>query len=237
MRKALGVVPARFGSTRFPGKPLAPLLGRPMIERTLEAARQARSLDHVVVATDDDRIRDAVRAVGGDVVMTSPACASGTDRVAEVCALPEYAEYSVAVNVQGDEPGVDPAHIDLLVEELWSGPSSSSLATLASPIADESAACDRNVVKVVVDRNGRACYFSRALVPHSLDGRYQVRGGGGGGHGGTLPSIRGQVVPTNSSIRGQEALFAGVAVRRRPLGCGLAVLAVRRRRDTFAMLL
>eukprot|EP00947_MAST-08B_sp_MAST-8B-sp1_P001100 g1100.t1 len=122
--RILSVIPARYGSQRFPGKPLALIGGRPMVARTLEAVKQASLVDRVVVATDDDRIRVAVEAAGGEAVMTGSGHRSGTDRVAEVAGLPEFAGYDVIVNVQGDEPGIDPRHVDRCCEALLSSAAS-----------------------------------------------------------------------------------------------------------------
>jgi 3-deoxy-manno-octulosonate cytidylyltransferase (CMP-KDO synthetase) len=158
---AVGVIPARYQSTRFPGKPLALIGGRTLVERVFERARAARRISRLLVATDDERIASTVRAFGGDVLMTSAAHASGTDRLAEVArSLPA----DLYVNIQGDEPLVDPLDIDRLIEGLDSDPSS-DMATLADPLLDEEEARDPNVVKVVCDDSGRALYFSRSLIP------------------------------------------------------------------------
>ncbi|MBF0614394.1 MAG: 3-deoxy-manno-octulosonate cytidylyltransferase [Magnetococcales bacterium] len=158
------VIPARFGSTRLPGKPLLDLGGRPMIQWVYAAA--SRSSAHtVVVATDDERICAAVHAFGGRAVMTSADHASGTDRVAEVARLlPE----PVIVNVQGDEPFLDPGLIDLVAAPLLRDPTV-FMSTLAHPLMDPAEWFNPNVVKVVCDRSGRALYFSRAPVPWDRD--------------------------------------------------------------------
>lgn len=157
----VGIIPARYSSVRFPGKPLAPLAGRPMIQHVLEAAKASRRLDRVVVATDDDRIAEAVRAAGGEAVMTSPQAASGTDRLAEAARSVRGDAY---VNVQGDEPLMSAENIDRVVETLIAGPDR-AIATVAFPLAAERAS-DPNVVKVAVARDGRALYFSRSAIPH-----------------------------------------------------------------------
>jgi len=163
---AVGVIPARYHSTRFPGKPLALIGGRPLVERVFERARAASRIARLLVATDDERIASAVRGFGGEVVMTSAAHATGTDRLAEVArALPA----DVFVNIQGDEPLLDPHDVDQLVQCLDSEPSA-SMATLAATLADPEEARDPNVVKVVCDAAGRALYFSRSPIPHVLAG-------------------------------------------------------------------
>jgi len=158
---ALGIIPARYGSTRLPGKPLVSIAGRPLVQHVWERARAARRLAALVVATDDERIARVVRSFGGEAVMTSPAHPSGTDRLAEAAAArPE----GIVVNIQGDEPLVDPHDIDVLVDGLATDPAC-AMATLCAPLADRAAAEDPNVVKVVCDEAGRALYFSRALIP------------------------------------------------------------------------
>lgn len=157
----VGIVPARYNSVRFPGKPLVLLAGKPMVVHVLEAARSARRLDRTVVATDDERIARAVTSAGGEAVMTSPSAASGTDRLAEAA---RAVSGDVYVNVQGDEPLMSPENIDAVVDTLL-GAVDRQIATLALRAAEREAA-DPNVVKVVVARDGRALYFSRAAVPY-----------------------------------------------------------------------
>ena len=162
---AVGVIPARYHSTRFPGKPLASIAGRMLVERVHERASGARRLARLLVATDDERIAAAVRGFGGEALLTSPAHPSGTDRLAEAAGrIPA----DVYVNIQGDEPLLDPRDIDRLVERLETDPRLDA-ATLAEPLADAARARDPNVVKVVVDTAGRALYFSRSPVPHVRD--------------------------------------------------------------------
>ena len=158
---ALGVIPARYASTRLPGKPLAILAGKPLVQHVWEKARAARRLGAVVVATEDERIARVVRGFGGEVAMTSATHATGTDRVAEVA---RDRHEAIVLNIQGDEPLADPADIDTLVEGLAGDPGA-AMATLATPLRDRRAAEDPNVVKVVCDEAGRALYFSRALIP------------------------------------------------------------------------
>jgi 3-deoxy-manno-octulosonate cytidylyltransferase (CMP-KDO synthetase) len=158
---ALGVIPARYASTRLPGKPLASLAGKPLVQHVWEKARAAKRLGAVIVATEDERIANVVRGFGGEVAMTSPEHATGTDRVAEVA---RDRREAIVVNIQGDEPLADPADIDTLVEGL-AADDAAMMATLAVPLDDRRAADDPNVVKVVCDASGRALYFSRALIP------------------------------------------------------------------------
>ena len=157
----LVVIPARYGSTRFPGKPLALLHGKPVIQHVYEQAAKARSAEEVVVATDDERIAAAVARFNGRAVMTDPSACSGTDRVAEV-ARARAAE--VIINVQGDEPLVHADMVDQLAECLTRHPAV-PMASLMVPLRDEADAQSPNVVKVVTDRDGFALYFSRAAIP------------------------------------------------------------------------
>jgi 3-deoxy-D-manno-octulosonate cytidylyltransferase len=155
----IGVIPARYGSTRFPGKPLALIAGKPMIQHVYDRACQASLLSSVVVATDDARIRDAVEAFGGTAVMTSPDHPTGTDRVAEAATRLKAASY---VNIQGDEPLIDPSHIDKCARMVLDG---EMMSTLATGVAWRCELFDQNVVKVVVDELGYAMYFSRSAIP------------------------------------------------------------------------
>ncbi len=157
--RTLGVIPARYGAQRFPGKPLARIAGQPLIQRVYERARQAARLDRVVVATDDDRIRATVTGFGGEVVMTSPSCPSGTDRAAEVA---RQTDAELIVNIQGDEPLLRPEMIDQLVD----GIGEAAMATLARPITNRDELTNPNVVKVVFGTTGRALYFSRCPIPY-----------------------------------------------------------------------
>lgn len=158
---ALIVIPARYASTRFPGKALAPLNGKPLIQHVYERSQGARLADSVVVATDDERILKAVEAFGGRAVMTSPAHPTGTDRVAEVAAR---SEYDIIVNVQGDEPLIRPEIIDSAIRLL--DDARASIGTLAKRTAKPREILDPNVVKVVTDAEGFALYFSRAPIPY-----------------------------------------------------------------------
>lgn len=165
--RAVAVIPARFASTRFPGKPLALLLGRPMISWVVDAARRAHSLCEVWVATDHPAILDAAVEAGAKGVLTSPECASGSDRAAEVA---RSVEADVFVNLQGDEPLVDPADVDALVA-VFRGEASPEMATLAVPLdgANGAELWNPDVVKVVCSGAGDALYFSRSPLPYFRD--------------------------------------------------------------------
>jgi 3-deoxy-manno-octulosonate cytidylyltransferase (CMP-KDO synthetase) len=162
----VALIPARFGSTRLPGKPLSNIHGKPMVQRVYERVCQATRVDRVLVATDDERIARAVAGFGGEVVMTSPDHASGTDRLAEAAAS---LDADVIVNVQGDEPLIDPAVIDAVVEPFADEPSL-PMATVSMPLRSLEDMLSPSVVKVVVDGRGNALYFSRSPIPFVRDG-------------------------------------------------------------------
>jgi 3-deoxy-manno-octulosonate cytidylyltransferase (CMP-KDO synthetase) len=159
--EALAVIPARYDSSRFPGKALVRLAGKPMVQHVVERVRRASRVARVLVATDDERIRRAVTEAGGEAVLTRREHRSGTERVAEVAAQLAAPIY---LNVQGDEPLIDPAALDELVESLEEDPSV-QVATLSTPIAEMKDVMDPNIVKVVVDFDSHALYFSRAPIP------------------------------------------------------------------------
>jgi len=161
LKLATGVIPARYGSTRFSGKPLALILGKPMIQMVYERSKRAKFLEQVIVATDDERIMTACAGLGIPARLTSRSIGSGTERVAEVA---RELGSSLIVNIQGDEPVLDPAMIDALVEALQD--ESILMASLMTRIKDTAAFNDRNRVKVVVDKDGFALYFSRAPIPY-----------------------------------------------------------------------
>jgi 3-deoxy-manno-octulosonate cytidylyltransferase (CMP-KDO synthetase) len=163
--KAVAVIPARYESSRFPGKPLAQVAGRAMIERVFGRTKQANRIGRVVVATDDERIVAAVKAFGGEAVMTRRDHHVGTERVAEVAA---HITAEIYVNVQGDEPLIDPEAIDALLAEMEEDPQI-LVATPCSVIGQASEIMDPNVVKVVMDFDGNALYFSRAPIPWVRD--------------------------------------------------------------------
>ena len=161
--KIVGVIPARYASSRFEGKALADILGKPMVQHVYERASCAKTLNEVVIATDDRRIYDAVIRFGGKVVMT-PECPTGTDRVACVA---ETLDCDVVANIQGDEPLLEPALIDQLLQPFLDFPDV-QVSTLKQRINSARDYRDVNVVKVVTDRRGRALYFSRAPIPGNL---------------------------------------------------------------------
>jgi 3-deoxy-manno-octulosonate cytidylyltransferase (CMP-KDO synthetase) len=167
------VIPARYGSTRLPGKPLVSLAGKPMIQRVYQRAKMAERIDQVIVATDDERIVKAVEGFGGQARMTRGDHRTGTERVAEVAA---HVEGDVFVNVQGDEPLLDPAAVDTAVGALLEEPAA-SISTVATPIKTPGDIMDPNVVKTVLDFDGNALYFSRAPIPWVRDmaSKIQVR--------------------------------------------------------------
>jgi len=162
VQKAVVIIPARYNSTRFPGKPLATLKGKTLIQNVYDQARSAHRIDSVIVATDDSRIFDAVKDFGGEVVMTSPDHACGTDRIAEVA---RDISCDIIVNVQGDEPFIRPEMIDDTVQLLQED-AAASISTLAVKIDSEDEIVNPNVVKVVTDDRGYALYFSRAPIPY-----------------------------------------------------------------------
>ncbi len=159
--KIIGIIPARYASTRFPGKPLADIAGKSMIQRVYEQASKAPSLSSVVVATDDTRIAEHVAAFGGTVVMTSASHQSGTDRCAEV--LGTTNGYGIAVNIQGDEPFIDPAQIELLVSCFHTD--RTQIATLIKRINTTDELFNTNTPKVVINHHKEALYFSRTTIP------------------------------------------------------------------------
>jgi len=165
--RILGVIPARFASSRFPGKALAPLAGKPMLQHVWERASLSRYLSDVVVATDDERIASAVRKFGGRVRMTSAAHLSGTDRLAEVASAENATIY---VNIQGDEPLIDPEAIDAAILSV-DGDDSVVMGTLKKQIYDPTDIVSTNVVKVVTNLLGDAIFFSRCPIPYERDGR------------------------------------------------------------------
>jgi 3-deoxy-manno-octulosonate cytidylyltransferase (CMP-KDO synthetase) len=160
------IIPARYGSQRLPGKPLLRATGKYLIQHVYERASLAKRVFQVVVATDDQRIAAAVASFGGEAVMTEPTHASGTDRVAEVA---KQVPADVVINLQGDEPLVDPSSLDFLAELMERDPNA-DMATLAAPLTSREQWLNPSCVKVVRDRRGRALYFSRSPIPHVRDG-------------------------------------------------------------------
>ncbi|PJG57763.1 3-deoxy-manno-octulosonate cytidylyltransferase [Aeromonas cavernicola] len=164
------VIPARYASTRLPGKPLADIHGKPMVQHVVEKARQSGA-DRVIVATDDERVQQALMPVvasqGIEVCMTSADHQSGTERLAEVCRYYGFSAETIVVNVQGDEPLIPPAIIRQVADNLASA--AAPMATLSVPIVDAEEAFNPNAVKVVTDKDGYALYFSRATIPWDRD--------------------------------------------------------------------
>jgi 3-deoxy-manno-octulosonate cytidylyltransferase (CMP-KDO synthetase) len=167
MNPFLVVVPARYASTRLPAKPLADIAGKPMVVRVLERAELSGAVG-VWAATDHEEVFAAVRGHGYQAVMTSPDCASGTDRLAEVATQLGWSDDTVVVNVQGDEPLIDPGLVQATASALFDHPAA-SMATVCHPIHDATEAFNPNVVKVVTDKDGYALYFSRAPIPWARD--------------------------------------------------------------------
>ena len=161
-RKVLTVIPARFASTRFPGKIIAPLAGKPLVLHTYERALKARLVSDVVIATDAEEVVQALRPFGVNIVMTRSDHPSGTDRIAEVAA---NTDADIIVNVQGDEPLIDPDTIDATIRPLLDEPGV-SMATVRHLLTDPAQIADPNIVKVIVDASGHAIYFSRTPIPY-----------------------------------------------------------------------
>ena len=168
--KVVVVIPARYASTRLPGKPLVSLGGKPMVQRVYERAKLAQTVHRVLVATDDQRILDAVQGFGGEARMTRTDHRTGTERIAEVAAREQG---DIFVNVQGDEPLIDPAAIDIAVGALLEEPPA-QISTVATLIRHAADIMDPNVVKTVMDFDGNALYFSRAPIPWIRDTQQKV---------------------------------------------------------------
>ncbi|KAG6793840.1 3-deoxy-manno-octulosonate cytidylyltransferase [Populus alba x Populus x berolinensis] len=166
--RVVGIIPARYASSRFEGKPLVNILGKPMIQRTWERAKLASTLDHIVVATDDERIAECCRGFGADVIMTSESCRNGTERCNEALQKLDK-KYDVVVNIQGDEPLIEPEIIDGIVKALQAAPDA-VFSTAVTALKPEDA-FDPNRVKCVVDNRGYAIYFSRGLIPYNKTGK------------------------------------------------------------------
>ncbi len=163
MTRTIGIIPARYASTRFPGKPLAMIGKKPMIQWVFEAAKKARELDELIVATDDERIFQKVMEFGGKAMMTSPHHNTGSDRLVEAAAA--FPDCGIVLNIQGDEPGLESELIDGIVA-LKKSKSSWPVTTAARPFQPHEDKNDPNRVKVVVGSNGRALYFSRSPIPY-----------------------------------------------------------------------
>jgi 3-deoxy-manno-octulosonate cytidylyltransferase (CMP-KDO synthetase) len=172
MSEVTVIIPARWASTRFPGKPLVPLRGKPLVQHVWERAGRAKRVGRIIIATDDMRIAEAAFDFGAEVALTSPKHPTGTDRLAEVAKKLKSA--SIILNVQGDEPDIAPSTIDRLAEALQDD-SKLGMVTAANPLTDPADVQDPNVVKVVTDLAGRALYFSRSVIPHDRDGRGGIK--------------------------------------------------------------
>lgn len=164
--RVVAIIPARYASTRFPAKPLADILGKPMIQHVYERTQRASLVDEVIIATDDERILAAALNFGANAVLTSPRHETGTDRLAEVAA--ELSDTALIVNVQGDEPLIEPEMIDTAIAPLQENPNI-SMGTLMARIDTQDDFTNPNVVKVVADQQGMALYFSRSSIPHTRD--------------------------------------------------------------------
>ncbi|NQT26061.1 3-deoxy-manno-octulosonate cytidylyltransferase [candidate division KSB1 bacterium] len=163
--KAIGIIPARYDSSRLPGKPLADIGGKPMIQHVAERALKSTLLSRVIVATDNQRIMECVQGFGGDAVMTSSAFTSGTDRIASVA---QTIETDIVVNIQGDEPLIEPDEIDLVIHTLAEDPNA-DMGTLVTPIKKVEDLTNPNTAKVVLNQDGYALYFSRSPIPYQRD--------------------------------------------------------------------
>lgn len=164
--RVLAVIPARFASTRFPGKPLVDIQGKPMIQHVWERVGEVSAIQHAVIATDDPRIQSAAEAFGAQVCMTNPDHPSGTDRVWEVAS--QLPEFDWILNVQGDEPFINPEHLESAIEAIQQYPAA-DIITLVTPLSEAENFQDPNIVKAVLAQDGRALYFSRSPVPYHRD--------------------------------------------------------------------
>jgi len=164
--KILAILPARYASTRLPGKPLADIVGKPMIQWVYEGVKACALIDEVIVATDDKRIMDAVLSFGGNVEMTSESHLNGTSRCAEVSA--RFPDYEYVINVQGDEPLINPKHLEALIAELGEN---TQIATASKQLVDSESIHDSSQVKLVKNIKGEALYFSRSAIPFNRDGK------------------------------------------------------------------
>jgi 3-deoxy-manno-octulosonate cytidylyltransferase (CMP-KDO synthetase) len=170
--KVIGIIPARFGSTRFPGKPLASIFGKTLIQRTYENACQCTALEKVIVATDDQRIFDHVISFGGLAVMTSSDLPTGTDRLAEAVEMSvQCAHDAIIVNIQGDEPCLDITIPTQIIQQLQQDPLA-MMSTAIAPLNNHEEALSPHVVKCVIDGEGNALYFSRSLIPGNKSGQF-----------------------------------------------------------------
>ena len=172
MSEVTVIIPARWASTRFPGKPLVNLRGKPLVQHVWERASRAKRVGRVIIATDDMRVAEAAFDFGAEVALTSPKHPTGTDRLAEVAGKLKSA--AIILNVQGDEPDIAPSTIDRLVRALQDDPGL-GMVTAANPVTSLADVQNPHVVKVVTDLAGRALYFSRSAIPHDRDGHHGIR--------------------------------------------------------------
>ncbi len=163
--KVIGVIPARYGSTRFPAKVLANLLGKPMIQHVWEGAKKSKLLNDLIIACDDERVRDKAKSFGAKAVLTSPEHKSGSDRIIEAVSS---LNFDIVINIQGDEPLVHPSMIDGLAKAMLDD-KACVMATVIKPLDDLKEIEDPNVVKAIVDHKGYAIYFSRSVIPYNRD--------------------------------------------------------------------
>ncbi len=163
--KTLGIIPARFASTRLPGKLLIPIQGKTLLQRTFENSSQAKTIDQLLIATDDERVYAHAASFGAQPIMTSISCPSGTDRLAEVLLrFPEYLKAEAIINIQADEPCIDPKAIELAIKTLLEDPQA-VMSTLITPLTSPEEASSSSIVKCVKDFHNHAIYFSRAQIP------------------------------------------------------------------------
>ena len=170
MSRVFIIIPARYSSKRFPGKPLAPICGKPMIQHVYERAAMCKDVAGVYVATDDERIASCVKGFGGKAIMTSKEHRSGTDRIFEAGTILALKSEDIVINVQGDQPVFEPTVVSLLVNALRED-TDISMSTLMYPISSEKDISNPNCVKVITDRKGCAIYFSRSVIPYNRDGK------------------------------------------------------------------
>lgn len=172
-QRIIGIIPARYGSSRFPGKPLANISGKSLIQRTYENAQRCRSLQDLIVATDDERIFKKVLEFGGKAVMTSPTCPTGTERLAEaVKQNSDYDDVELIINIQGDEPLIDPTTLEQVIHALQESPEA-DMSTAVVKITSREEAENYSTVKCTINLKREALYFSRTLIPNGHQGQWQ----------------------------------------------------------------
>lgn len=172
MGKVIGIIPARYGSIRLPGKPLINIGGKTLIQRTYENAKRCKALDQVIVATDDQRIADHVHSFGGYAMMTSTTCSNGTERIIECLNSGNLKDAEIIINIQGDEPNLEPDVIEKVIAKLQQD-SEAVVSTAVVKLESSEEAASTSVNKCVMDQNGRAIYFSRSLIPGGKSGQWR----------------------------------------------------------------